>query len=372
MRLHVYLIGMILFLACNPRDPDDQVMALMQPVMNLETVLTPSVTAGTLSDFRTKENILAYFDELIANEQLIVGQQCGDSPDQTNGYYQNFVASLAGETNKYAGIVGADLGFYPGTAYPVNTLIRHWEEGGLVTVSWHADNPFANGFDVSWSAVENGKEINLSAILRRAPESTVKSSYRKELDAVAGALQKLRDAGVVVLWRPFPQMNGDQFWWGINAYQDQQTNVQDFTALWQDLYETLTYDYGLDNLLWTYSVMPQLGWNAPGTAYYPGSDYVDLVGMEYYGPHPDFPDFQSLHSLGKTLVISETGPSGGSEGTWDELQLISVLAGKAAYFLQWHSYPGTALAIVDNLKSNAMMNSERVITRDEIGIKPQD
>lgn len=369
---HVFLIGLILITACTPREPVDLVPLPQQLALTGQSVPNPSGRAATIPDFRTRENILAYFDELIANEQLIVGQQCGDGPDLTNDYYQDFVASLAGKTNKYTGIVGSDLGYYPGTGYPVNTLIRHWEEGGLVTVSWHADNPFADGYDVYCNAVENNKEINLNSILSSAPESTAKSSYRKELDAVAGALQELRDAGVIVIWRPFPQMNGDQFWWGINACQDQQTNVEGYTALWRDLYTTLTDDYGLDNLLWTYSVMPYLGWNAPVTAYYPGSDYVDLVGMEYYGPIPDFPDYPTLRSLGKTLVFSETGPSEGYEGNWDELQLVSVLAGKAAYFLQWHSYPGTALAIRDNLKANAMMNSERVVTRDEILVIPRD
>jgi hypothetical protein len=192
------------------------------------------------------------------------------------------------------------------------------------------------------------------------------------LDVIAGILQELRDAGVVVIWRPFPQVNGNRFWWGLNSWQDTQAHRVDFRALWVDLYETLTYDYGLDNLLWTYSVLPGTARNAPVSGYYPGSDYVDLVGMDYSGPKPGFPDFQTLKSLGKTLVISETGPSAGYEGTWDELHLVSVLAGKAAFFIQWHSYPGTALAIQDNLKANDMMNSERVVTLDEIRIFPVD
>ena len=79
--------------------------------------------------------------------------------------------------------------------------------------------------------------------------------------------------------------------------------------MWVDLHHTLTFDYGLDNLIWTYSVIPQVGWNAAVTAFYPGSDYVDLVGIDFYGEQPDFPDYNTLKSLGKTIVLCESGPS---------------------------------------------------------------
>ena len=190
------------------------------------------------------------------------------------------------------------------------------------------------------------------------------------MDNIAAALQELKEAGVTVIWRPFHQMNADYFWWGINAYHNQQSNIADFRALWQDLYKTLTYDYGLDNLIWTYSVIPYSKWNADVTAYYPGSDYVDLVGMDHYSIIPEFPNYNSLKALGKTLVISETGPKDESYGLWDEFLLAKTLAGKAAYFLQWHSWDGAAVSIKDNRKANDMMNSIHVITRDEVLVLP--
>ena len=33
--------------------------------------------------------------------------------------------------------------------------------------------------------------------------------------AIADALLELQKAGVVVLWRPMQEMNGNWFWWGI-------------------------------------------------------------------------------------------------------------------------------------------------------------
>lgn len=371
MRLSVFL-ALILLIACSPRDTVEQLLDPQEVIDPGKGIPGSSALGSAVPDSRNKATILAYFDELIANGQILAGQQCGDHPDLTNDYYQAYVARLAGKTNKYVGVVGAEFGNFSGGNYPVKTLVQHWDEGGLVTVSWHAGNPFEQEIDGFGIDAKNDLPINLTALLKDAPESYIKSAYRKEVDAMAGALQHLQDAGVTVIWRPFPDMNGDQEWWGIQPSQDQQTTISNFKMLWRDLYDTLTYDYGLDNLIWTYSVMPSRESKAPVTACYPGSDYVDLAGMDYYGKTPCFPDFSSLRSLGKTLVVSETGPSPDATRRWDELRLITALSGKAAYFLQWHSFPGEALAIQDNLKANDLMNSEKVVTRDEIGILPLD
>ncbi len=365
MRLLLPLFMAFLFFSCDK----EQVISKEQSPNednNVSQESSEESLENTGLEGPSKEGILAYFDELIANEQIIVGQHCGDAPTTTEDYYNNYVDVLADETGRHVGMVGADFGWSSGSYYPVNTLIDHWNEGGLVTVSWHADNPFETGVDVYWNTVENKDKINLKSLRKGEPQTEVWTSYRTELDNVAGALQKLRDAGVKVIWRPFHEMNGDFFWWGMDAYNNQQTNVADYKALWVDLYDTLTYDYGLDNLIWTYSVIPYVGWNAEVTAFYPGSDYVDLVGMDYYGDNPDFPNYEELKSLGKTIVMSESGPRDSGYGQWDMMQFANKIKGKAAYFLQWHSWNGAAVAIKDNKNSIEMMNSDVVITRDEL------
>jgi len=321
---------------------------------------------GPIFDGRNKEVILTYFESLIARKQLIVGQQCGDAPDSTWWYYNTYVDMLADETGRHVGLLGADFGWFSGEVYPVQTLIEHWRNGGLVTVSWHADNPFVDAVDVYWNTVEDKDKIDLKALLSDAEKTVAWTSYRNELDQVAGALQELRDAGVTVIWRPFHEMNGNFFWWGTNAYNNEQTNEADYKALWVDLYNTLRWDYGLDNLIWTYSVVPSETWYAGVTAYYPGNEYVDLVGMDYYGNQLEFPHYEELKSLGKPLVMSESGPREAGYGNWNMMEWADKLKGKAAYFLQWHSWNGAKVAIKDNKNASEMMNSEVVITRDEL------
>ena len=361
----IFFFGGLLLFACSPNND------LETPIPNSETMEDDGTAIGREGNSKTprilsKEEILAYFDTLIANEQVIVGQQCGDAPDTTAEFYNTYVDQLVDETGRHVGLIGADFGWFSGTDYPVKTLIDHWDNGGLVTVSWHADNPFVDGTDVYWNTVENKNKIDLTSLLKDAPKTEAWTNYRIELDKVAGALQKLRDANVTVIWRPFHEMNGDFFWWGINAHNDKQTNENDYKTLWIDLYNTFRWDYGLDNLIWTYSVVPSMTWYANVKAYYPGSDYVDLVGMDYYGTHPDFPHYEELKSLGKTVVMSEIGPREEGYGNWNMMEVVEKLKGKAAYFLQWHSWNGAGVAIRDNRNTIEMMNSESVITRDEI------
>lgn len=90
----------------------------------------------------------------------------------------------------------------------------------------------------------------------------------RELDDIAAGLQQLRDAGVVVLWRPFHEMNGGWFWWGAKK-------PDVFMQLWRQMFDYFTVQKKLNNLLWVYAA------NTGGrtTAFYPGDGYVDLVGV---------------------------------------------------------------------------------------------
>lgn len=360
------LIGLFLVFSCSSENISDDRIPSIENMNAMEESSESNTPDAPIFEPRNKETILSYFQSLITNQQIMVGQQCGDAPDATRRYYNTYVDQLADQTGRHVALIGADFGWFSGDNYPVQTLIDHWREGGLVTVSWHADNPFVDQVDVYWDTVENKDQIQLKSLLKGEPQTKAWISYRTELDKVASALLKLRDAGVTVIWRPFHEMNGDFFWWGTNAHANQQTNESDYKALWIDMYHTLRWDYGLDNLIWTYSVVPSETWYAEVTAYYPGDEYVDLVGMDYYGNEPDFPHYETLKSLGKPLVVSESGPREAAYGNWNMMQWADLLKGKAAYFLQWHSWNGAKVAIKDNKNSAEMMNSSSVITLDEL------
>ena len=61
------------------------------------------------------------------------------------------------------------------------------------------------------------------------------------LDKIADALTILRDSGVVVLWRPFHEMNGDWFWWcPHNAKTKEWRPNEDLKGIWVQMYNYFT------------------------------------------------------------------------------------------------------------------------------------
>jgi len=324
---------------------------------------------------RTTSGILKYLASLPDKNLILSGQECGDG-DFIEWQYDRFITDLEDLSGKAPAIVGADYGYKKNDLSKINEkLIYHWNRGGLVTLSWHADNPFltSNEFNPRWNSVENRSFIDLNSLLKSAPDNDAKERYRKELKSIANALMDLKKLKITVLWRPFHEMNGDWYWWGIDRYNNGQTNEQAYKSLWKDLYATLTVEYGLDNLIWIYAPSISEDWKASVLSYYPDDDFVDIAGVDSYTKASAFNDYDSLKKLNKTIGISEIGPIEVSYGKFDETKIIDTLVGKASYFLQWYSWSenskDAAVSIKDNLNFREMMNDERVITLSDLAGK---
>jgi mannan endo-1,4-beta-mannosidase len=343
----------------------------------------PAVAASAKLTDRTPTGIVKYFDRLIKDSLIVVGQHCaGEDNNQPKGY-QTFFENLHTQTGKYPGLLGLEYGYTDKVDYDeINKLLTdHWNKGGLVTLTWCTDNPFKAGYNVNWNSATHKDSIDLKSLLASAQPSTAKTNYRRELLNVANGLKKLKEAGVVVLWRPFHEMNGSWFWWGPND-EKQPTNLDDFRLLWQDMHQTFIR-MGLTNLVWVYAVNNPF---SPSTkdairSMYPGDNYVDVVGMDIYkAPVPDFTEnYQLLKQLNKTIVLAECGDDIDNQGlkVLDELEIVRKYRGKAGYFMQWHSWQNSKLkrpdgpvkvrrAIIDNPNAREMMNHPAAVTLDEI------
>lgn len=89
----------------------------------------------------------------------------------------------------------------------------------------------------------------------------------KDIDAIAQQLLILQEAKVPVLWRPLHEAAGGWFWWGASG-------PDAYKKLYILLYDKLTNDYGLNNLIWL--------WNGQDKDWYPGDAYVDIIGEDIY------------------------------------------------------------------------------------------
>ena len=98
--------------------------------------------------------------------------------------------------------------------------------------------------------------------------------YLKKIDEMV--IPIFKEFGFPVIFRPFHEMNGDWFWWGKPW-----CTTGEYKAMYR-----LTVDYirneGVKNLLFAWS--PDA---ISGFEFYPGDDYVDILGMDIYEPGID-------------------------------------------------------------------------------------
>ena len=179
-----------------------------------------------------------------------------------------------------------------------------WDANGLVGYGWHWRVPVAEGS----ASLEYSNEARFDIEQALTPGTWQNKVVEEDVRKAAEILKKLQDNGISVLWRPLHEAAGDYkwgawFWWG--------TQGPDKTKrLWIWLYDKLTNQYGLNNLIWVWTVqLYREGKMAPmadlQTAY-PGDDYVDIVGPDVYNnTHEASPEFfNAVHSLvrGRKIV----------------------------------------------------------------------
>ena len=148
-------------------------------------------------------------------------------------------------------------------------------------------------------------------------------------------------------------------------------NKADFAALWVDMHRYFTVDRGLDNLLWVYSVAVQTSSEQKSALYYyPGSNYVDLVGLDWYDDElknlDGWKSYSQLAGLKKPLGLTEIGPRAERSGSFDTRALLAAVTDhpNIAFFVSWHSWPGAKVALADNVGTQSLLDDPRVISLD--------
>lgn len=224
----------------------------------------------------------------------------------------------------------------------INAAIVHYERGGVITISWHAENPVTNGdaWDVS---APNTVHLILS-------DNAVKNEYLNRLGRIAMILNKIRDSKnrkIPIIFRPFHEENHG-FWWGTKN-----ANPDDYKELWRLTYNFLVKEKNLTNLIWAYSpynVLTVEGYEAD----YPGDNYVDIVCYERYqgGKQTELfisdtrkglkalADFCNSHK--KIPALSECGVKSVSEEKWWTESLLPAIEGaNIAYIHVWRNAPNS-------------------------------
>jgi mannan endo-1,4-beta-mannosidase len=364
---------------------------LSKPTMPLPT-LTPTfvvVQRTQVLDFISSLSLASEFRGAISGQNAYHGDEITDDSYQRG--YRTMIEALYDKTGEWPGIIGVDYewarSFTSSQLSDTNeVLINYAHNGGIVMVTFTPQNPWVNdetdivnnpgsGDGPSSTTSKLPPGVSLDDLLN--PEKTVYASWKRKVDRIAAALLELKKAGVVVLFRPMQEMNGVWFWWGIDSHR---TDPGPYIRVFRAMHDYFTNDKGLDNLIWVYSPTSTYG-NETVTNYvfravdwaYPGDNYVDIIAGTNYSDDMSISDYGTYVKMGKPLGIAEYGPNSDGpyfkSGTWDLSRIIELIQNdypRIAFWVCWHSYPGSSWSMVSNLNADILLANSFVINRDDL------
>ncbi len=365
------LAVLVLLALCLMACTTEMVLAEAAPTNRFE-VSADRISAETHSyaaaNNRSPQDVLNWLTAQKDSCAMMAGQHIGHGYGTTAGY-NDLVLELERQSGRRMGLVEADYfdWDYAEDVVAFNQPLKeHWNAGGLVGLSWSAPNPWTGGD--AWDQ----SNANLNQLLD--PNSAAGQQWLRQLDFAASGLADLQDAGVVVLFRPLHEMNGDWFWWGANIHFN---DSAPYERLWRHMHQYFTQTKGLDNLLWVYAASPYAGqsWKKPVDFYYPGGDVVDIVALDVYDDNVSADGYEELLALGKPFAFAEIGPLNSRDGSYDNLFMLQQMLSRypeAVYFLTWHGWMENGvyqhLPVAHNQNASELMNHECVTTLDEIDL----
>ena len=237
---------------------------------------------------------------------VITGQQCDGG---INGNEFKAIKNLTGD---YPALLGLDMMDYTpsrtafgASSSAVEKAIEFANKGGIVTLCWHWNAPTeylnstANSSDGWWGGFYTQSSKFDIAKVMNGQDAKGKKLLDRDIKEIAKQLKRLEKAGVPVIWRPLHEASGGWFWWGAKGSDA-------YKKLWKYLYNELTNTYDCNNLIWVY--------NGQSADWYPGDEYVDIVGEDIYpGNHvydPQVSRFKQAINYGsktKITALTENG-----------------------------------------------------------------
>lgn len=202
-----------------------------------------------------------------------------------------FIENLTGEL---PAIKGFDFGetcplYYwdAGTSKRLISWVK--DNNGIATASWHINvpkdiNKYTLGStmafdDTTYTGWKDNVLQNNFVTANVMVEGTKEHDYfLLAVENLAKCLKEAQDANVPILFRPFHEAEGNGgdtgawFWWS-------QEGPEVYVQLYKYLYDLLTNQYGLHNLIWEFN---SYTYSDASKDFYPGDEYVDLIGYDKY------------------------------------------------------------------------------------------
>ena len=241
-----------------------------------------------------------------------------------------------------------------------------WKKGGIPQFNWHWKDPThkieafytQSGDDKSYTEFSIGLAYDTTTGKWKTDSDEYKAIMR-DMEIIADSLLTLQKEGVAVLWRPLHEASGKWFWWGTDG-------AKACVALYKLMFDTFVNKKGLHNLIWVWTTD-----EAPDALdWYPGDEYVDVVGRDYYyypreANHASlvssFEKIKDMYGAKKIVTLSENG----SVPYPDEMKADGA---NWSWFMPWYGdYAMEGWANDNNAESwKTVMNNNYIITLEDM------
>ena len=214
--------------------------------------------------------------------------------------------------------------------------------GGVNTLCWHQYDPLGRSF--------YGSKISDNVVATLLPGGAYHDFYKKRLTRIARFLKGLRGEdghAIPIIFRPYHEHDSGAFWWGTKN-----CTADEYNLIWQFTVTYLRDVLNVHNLIYAISPISFTTRNSY-LKIYPGDDYVDILGMDFYYWYP-LGDRQNtfincLHipaqlaiERGKVPALTEVGLDTLLEPSWFNRYLLppfknDSLAMRMAYAAVWRN-----------------------------------
>ncbi|MFC2124766.1 glycoside hydrolase family 26 protein [Bacteroidota bacterium] len=301
----------------------------------------------------TKEDVLEYL-ESFGNGKYMFGQVAtwvhNENPDMDDpSNWLKKIHDHAGLMPRY-GVITYDFTDDPFPDMAWNQGVKKmWDRGLIVGVYSFYANPAGGAFRDTCDVDQIFEEgIN-----------SIKTNFYGQMDRMATNLQWLEDQNIPVIYTPFVELDDNNSKWHP---KDGRENA---IKLFRLVHDYFSVNKGLDNIIWAYHTRESDG---ALESFYPGDEYVDILGKSGYGPDLSFPEYEwavEKKKQGKVIWWAELGINGRNDPPRDCFDVLKKLDNsypELAGFVFWSDRGH--YNIIGNLNGPEFMADPKIITTE--------